>query len=310
MRRTRSPLTLLASLASLAPLACEGDDPTPDAQSIPPAVQRAFEGSCMHDGCHQATAPAAGLSLDAAHSAAIVGGPSSQSALPLVVVGDLGGSYMAIKLLPDDQLPAGAERHEERMPLDGIESDDVERINTILSWIAGFSPEDTDGGSASGTIGDTDGSASASASGTTGDSGDPTDPTDSGPTTNTGGGPTHPACSVEAVTEDEVTSPLDKGSGAGQIPQLVGVVLEERCGCHTLTNRGLNTKFPGLLAPGGSLFLDYGDVTALGGVIHDEIFVSYTMPPGSCPGIPTDDLAVLDKWFADGLPDGATFVPP
>lgn len=300
-------------LALLGPsaLACSaGDGSEPAPAPIPAAVQRAFEGSCMNQGCHEATSAAAGLSLDAADSQAIVGGPSSQSDLPLVVVGDLAGSYMAIKLLPDAQLPPGAVRHEERMPLSGVETDDVERINTILSWIAGLEPAGTDDGAGptSGLTGDDSGTpGEGSTSGTTG--GDD-DPTSAGPTTNSGGGPTNPVCSVVEVTEGVVSDPLDKGDGAGQIPSLVGVVLEERCGCHTLADRELNTKFPALLAPGGSLWLDYGDVTAQGADLEDAIFGAMNMPPGSCPAIPADDRAVLDKWFADGLPDGASFEPP
>ena len=310
----RAPL--LVVLLGLGALAC----PSSDESSLPPApipdaVQRAFEGGCMHEGCHDAASAAAGLSLDAADSQAIVGGPSTQSDLPLVVVGDLAGSYMAIKLLPDDQLPPGAIRHQDRMPPSGLQSGDAERINTILSWIAGFGPSGTGGdtqagpGTDGGTTGASSGAADdGSTSGTTGSS-DPTD-TDPGPTTNSGGGPSNPACSVEEVTEGVVSDPLDKGDAAGQIPSLVGIVLEERCGCHTLADRELNTKFPALLAPGGTLFLDYGDVSGLGASLEDAIFGTMSMPPGSCPSIPADDQAVLAKWFMDGLPDGASFEPP
>lgn len=100
----RAPL--LVVLLGLGALACpSSDESSPPPAPIPDAVQRAFEGGCMHEGCHDAASAAAGLSLDSADSQAIVGGPSTQSDLPLVVVGDLAGSYMAIKLLPDDQLP-------------------------------------------------------------------------------------------------------------------------------------------------------------------------------------------------------------
>ncbi|MEM9454806.1 MAG: hypothetical protein AAGF11_11550 [Myxococcota bacterium] len=312
----RAPL--LVALLGMSALACPSSDgSSPPPASIPSEVQRAFEGSCMHEGCHDATSAAAGLSLDAADSLAIVGGPSTQSDLALVVVGDLAGSYMAIKLLPDNQLPPGAIRHEERMPPSDLQSGDAERINTILSWIAGFGPSGTDGetqagGGTDGTSG-TNGASSGAAdegstSGTTGS--EPTSTTDPGPTTNSGGGPADPACSVEEVTEGVVSDPLDKGDAAGQIPSLVGIVLEERCGCHTLADRELNTKFPALLAPGGTLFLDYGDVSGLGASLEDAIFGTMSMPPGSCPSIPMDDRAVLAKWFMDGLPDGASFEPP
>lgn len=295
--------------------ACTPDEPGPPAE-IPEAVQRAFEASCIADGCHDASSRAAGLSLEAADSPHIVGGASSQSPLPLVTVGALERSYMAVKLLPDAQLPGGTERFEDRMPQDGLEPDDVEPVNTILAWIAGFGPNGPgDGSSTAGTTGGdaTAGTGDASSAGTTGEA--TTDPT-ADPTTNSGGGPSNPACSVEEVTEGVVADPLDKGDEAGRIPLTVGVVLEERCGCHTLADRTLNTKFPALLAPAGSLLLDYGDLsnplggTTLGVVMETEIFTVMSMPPGSCPSIPTDDRALLLKWFDDGMPDGATFVPP
>lgn len=310
---------LLAGLLGVAATACAPDEPGPPAE-IPEAVQRAFEGSCVAEGCHDASSRAAGLSLEAADSPGIVGGASSQSPLPLVTVGALDRSYMAVKLLPDAQLPAGTERFEDRMPADGIEDDDVEHVNTILAWIAGYGPAGSDSGEpTAGTA--SEGATQGSGEGTTQGSatGDDTttapDPTQ-GSNDDSGGGPTSPACSVDEVTEGVVTDPLDKGDEAGKIPQAVGVVLEERCGCHTLADRTLNTKYPALLAPAGSLLLDYADLgqpldgTTLGAVMDDEIFVVMSMPPGSCPSIPADDLALLQKWFLDGLPDGAEFVPP
>lgn len=289
-----------------------GSGEAPPPAPIPEPVQRAFEASCMHEGCHTAAARAGGLSLDVADSPGIVGGASAQSELPLVVVGDLSGSYMAIKLLPDDQLPAGAVRHQERMPPDGVESEDVEPINTILSWIAGFEPGGTGGGSgpSGSTAADGSGGSESGSSTSTTEGTETAESTGSGPTTNSGGGTTNPACSVEEVTEGAVAGPLDKGDGVGQIPQPVGVVLEERCGCHTLADRELNTKFPALRPVAGTLFLDHGDTLSLGAQLEDTIFGTMSMPPGSCPAIPADDLAVLDQWFSDGQPDGATFEPP
>lgn len=300
-------------VALLLGTACAPDEPAPPAE-IPEAVQRAFETSCIAQGCHDAASSAAGLSLEAADSPAIVGGASSQSPLPLVTVGELERSYMAVKLLPDAQLPAGTERFEDRMPQDGLTPDDVEPVNTILAWIAGFGPTGP-GGSSTAETGATDETTAASGdAASTGTTGDAT--TDPDPTTNSGGTPGSPACSVEEVTEGEVVDPLDKGDAAGQIPLPVGVVLEERCGCHTLADRTLNTKFPALLAPAGTLWLDHDDLSSpfggstLGAAMQSEIFTVMSMPPGSCPSIPADDLGLLQKWFDDGLPDGATFEPP
>lgn len=310
----RPPPRTLASIVALALPACAPTDASPTPAQIPAAVQRAFDARCLTEGCHDATTRAAGLSLDALDSPHIVGGASSQSSLPLVHLGDLGGSYLAIKLLPDDQLPAGVERFEDRMPPDGATSEDFDDINTILAWVAGFGPAGSEGGEL------TTGGSTSEGSGTTADSdGTSTtgvDPTDPGPTTNSGGGPTLPACSVQEVTDGAVADPLDKGDVAGKIPQLVGVVIEERCGCHTLADRTLNTKFPELLAPAGTLLLAYDDLSrplsggTLGAKMQNSVLGVMSMPPGSCPSIPADDLAVLEKWFLDGRPDGADFVPP
>lgn len=312
----RPPYRTLVSFVALVVPACAPEsDPAP--VEIPAAVQRAFDARCVTDGCHDATTRAGGLSLDALDSPRIVGGASAQSPLPLVRIGDLGGSYLAIKLLPDDQLPAGAVRFEDRMPRDGVEAEDVDDVNTILAWIAGFGPSASDGGELTTT---SSGTAEGSGSGASGD-GDSTtttgqDPSGPGPTTNSGGGPTLPGCHVEEVTEGAVADPLDKGDVAGKIPQLVGVVIEERCGCHTLADRTLNTKFPALLAPANTLLLAYDDLSrpiggsTLGARMQSSVFGAMSMPPGSCPSIPADDLAVLEKWFLDGRPDGADFEPP
>jgi hypothetical protein len=243
----------------------------------------------------------------------IVGGASMQSELPLVTLGDLDRSYLAIKLLPDAQLPAGAVRQQDRMPQDGLEPDDVEHVNAILAWIAGYGPSGSEGGELTSTG---TGTTAAGSSGGTGDDGSGSsttgsDPTDPGPTTNTGGGPSHPACSVETVTGGVVSDPLDKGDEAGKIPLVVGTILEERCGCHTLADRTLNVEFPALLPPEETLLLDYGDLsrsigsTTLGELMEEAVLVTLSMPPGSCPAIPEDDRAVLEQWFLDGRPDGA-----
>jgi hypothetical protein len=311
-----SRLAVALAIAALDVPACAPDDEPPVPVEIPATVQRAFDASCVADGCHDATTRAAGLSLDAADSPHIVNGPSSQSMLPLVHVGELGGSYMAIKLLPDAQLPAGAERFEDRMPRDGVEPEDVEHVNVILAWIAGFGPSGSESGettTGSSTTGEPTSADEASGEGTTGS--DSTGP-GPGPTTITGGGPTNPACSVEEVTNGVVSDPLDKGDEAGKLPLVVGVVLEERCGCHTLADRTLNVEFPDLLAPADTLWLAYADLaqpldgSTLGAQMEDAVLGAMSMPPGSCPSIPADDLAVLEKWFLDGRPDGAAFVPP
>ena len=108
----------------------------PGGSSIPAEVEAAFVGSCALSGCHDAGTRAGGLSLAAADLESLVGKPSSGSPLPLVVLGDVHGSYLAIKMLPDDVISTnGLERTGARMPT----TQDYANPNnaTILAWIAG-----------------------------------------------------------------------------------------------------------------------------------------------------------------------------
>ncbi|MEM6992372.1 MAG: hypothetical protein AAF721_17805, partial [Myxococcota bacterium] len=118
--------------------------------------------------------------------------------------------------------------------------------------------------------------------------------------------PPGPGCSVQQVTEGELLDPLEKGDAAGMIPLGVGEALEDYCGCHTLQSNNQNLKYMFLRAPGGSLFLNYGDLSgSLGQDVASEI-LARTMPPGSC-SFPDEPDVLLTKWAEDGLPDGATF---
>ncbi len=304
-------------LLGVVALACGEPEPAGPRGDIPEPVQRAFDHSCAESGCHDASARASGLSLDPRDSPYIVGGDAYQSELPLVALGDVDGSYLAIKLLPPGQIPEGVERSYDRMPLGEPDEQDEQNVQTILQWIAdpppatGTTTGRVEGDNSSSSVGGSDDSGTGSSSGAA-----DTTSTGSGSTTTSGDNPSRPACSVEIVTEGEIIDPLNKGDAAGQFPPSVGDVLEDRCGCHTLADRELNTEFPGLLAPGNSLFLEHGDMSralgdsTLGAVMQDEIFGTMGMPPGSCPIIPADEEAILQKWFDDGLPDGARFVPP
>ncbi|MBC8068665.1 MAG: hypothetical protein IAG13_10060 [Deltaproteobacteria bacterium] len=102
---------------------------------VPPAVQAAFERSCARSGCHDANGTGAGLALTAGRSAAVIEGASSQQALPLVVIGDSKGSYMAHKLVDAPSAPIIGVR----MPV-GFDPENPEQaadVETILAWIAG-----------------------------------------------------------------------------------------------------------------------------------------------------------------------------
>lgn len=108
---------------------------------VPFAVEAAFARSCVASGCHGSAQPAAGLSLSGAGLQGLVGAASSQRPeLPLVTVGDVPGSYMAIKLLPEEALAAyGVSRAAgtSRMPLSGLTDEALEDVSLVLGWIAG-----------------------------------------------------------------------------------------------------------------------------------------------------------------------------
>jgi hypothetical protein len=129
---------------------------------VPFAVEAAFERSCLGAGCHSSAQPAAGLSLEGAALQALVGASSSQRPeLPLVAIGDVAGSYLAIKVLSDDGLASyGVSRAAgtSRMPLSGLSEQALEDVALILGWIAGAelpTPSD-DGGAPTGESFDAD----------------------------------------------------------------------------------------------------------------------------------------------------------
>lgn len=79
-------------------------------------------------------------------------------------------------------------------------------------------------------------------------------------------------------------------------------------------NNDQNVQHPGLRAPGGTLFLDFADMSrpSGGGTLGqalEQAIADYGMPPGSC-SFPSDQQDLLEAWFAQGMPDGATFDPP
>jgi hypothetical protein len=156
------PLSSLLSLAACGDLVAVGDTDGPSGGGVPAAVELAFAEACATSGCHDAATRAAGLSLAGADLEAIVDGPSS-AGIPMVTIGDVAGSYLAIKMLPDDVLSAqGLERVGGRMPPTG----DFTNANnqTILAWIAGAEFPD-EGGT------DTTGDAETTSTGGSGGSG-------------------------------------------------------------------------------------------------------------------------------------------
>lgn len=159
--RSCSPVLGVMSLLALAP-GCGGltaleTDGGGGGGSVPPAVREAFAESCAGAGCHDGATRAGGLSLADADLDGIVGAPSSGT-VPMVTLGDVHQSYLAIKMLPDNVLSEnGLMRTGGRMPITG----DFQNPNnaTILAWVAGAEfPGDTGtSGSTTDTGGTTDG---------------------------------------------------------------------------------------------------------------------------------------------------------
>ncbi|MEZ4380915.1 MAG: hypothetical protein R3A79_06180 [Nannocystaceae bacterium] len=145
------PLPALAlSLIACGDLVAVGDTEGSTGAGVPAAVELAFAEACATSGCHDAATRAAGLSLAAADLEALIDGPSS-AGIPMVTIGDVAGSYLAIKMLPDDVLSAqGLARVGARMPPTG----DFTSANnqTILAWIAGAQFPD-EGGDTTGDAG-------------------------------------------------------------------------------------------------------------------------------------------------------------
>jgi hypothetical protein len=122
---------------------------------VPPEVQAAFDGSCAFPGCHGGGSPAGGLSLEEGQSDAAIGGGTSNSTLPLIEIGNIDGSYLAQKMLPEESRADGVSISGGQMPPGG---GDTTNVAIILAWIAGAN---VDGAGSSGedesTGGDGDG---------------------------------------------------------------------------------------------------------------------------------------------------------
>ncbi|MCA9658110.1 MAG: hypothetical protein KC486_07185 [Myxococcales bacterium] len=157
-------LSLSLGLAGCGDLVAVGDSEGTAGGGVPAAVEFAFAEACATAGCHDAATRAAGLSLAGADLDAIVDGPSS-AGVPMVTIGDVAGSYLAIKMLPDDVLSAqGLERVGGRMPPTG----DFTSANnqTILAWIAGAEFPDEGGTDTTGDSGTSSGSGGSGGTGT------------------------------------------------------------------------------------------------------------------------------------------------
>jgi hypothetical protein len=257
-------------------------------------VQRAFDDSCAFAGCHDAASQQAGLDLSAAAAPAIIGGAAMQSDLPLVELGNVQGSYLALKLLPNP--PTGVQMPSGIMP--GVDN------AIILGWIAGA--ELPGGGEGS----------------TTDLPGTTTEPAEGSST-----GPTMRLCGVQDVAPGAV-DPFDIGMDAGQIPPDVGAVLSDNCGCHESdqplvmgappyggsvhfsTIAELQAEYTTFVM-GSSMMLP-GHEILLARVQTED---ATRMPPayycdlGDGTVIADADRQLLIDWLTAGAPDASTWMP-
>jgi len=293
MNRLTSPL-LLCAAAVIGVSGCDQVDKVIESgdaagAAVPTEVQRVFDDRCGTGGCHDATA-AGGLVLTAPNSNSIIGGSSTGSPLPMVALGDISGSYLALKIL--EAVPAGATIQGARMPIGGNFDDPELAVDLalVLGWVGGAS---LPGGSV-----DDDG-----------DDGDD-------------GGNGLQACSIFELAPG-ASSPVVSGPGADTIPTEIGVVLEGNCGCHYASSAelGANGGFAYNGALGMSTYAEFqedysGSNSNYAGLpnweaVRDRVGDG-TMPMAFCvveggAPISTGDRDLLLDWLGMGAPDAPTY---
>lgn len=271
--------------------------------AVPTAVQEAFDRQCNDTSCH-GPSPQLGLSLVAGDSASIlekngVGNPE----LPLVDIGNVPGSYLAIKMLPDSELmDLGITRVGLRMPNVPLTPEIQSDVALILGWIAGAElPGGGDGGTGGTTAGDTAGDTA----GTTGE--------------------VDLHCGIDDLNPGS-TNPIVAGDGAMQIPTEIGDVLATNCGCHyvDMLDRAVADYLQGTAAQ-PMLIETWAQWQGMYPTVPpkspiDESLArldpasTLPMPPatacdvGTGLNITAEDKALLVDWLMQGAPDGASWM--
>jgi len=274
--------------------------------AVPTRVQEIFDARCNLPGCHGGGVISENLSLEAENSASIIGRNAQQVAMPLVDIGNVNGSYLAIKIMPDETLAEiGVSRAANtlRMP-SGVVIDAAvqEDLAIILGWIAGA---DLPGGEMGGT-------------GT--DSG--SDTADSG--SESSGGEMIQLCGIEDL-KPGAPNPLEASSGTGamQIPPDIATILADNCGCHYADMLAVTTvadytgavdlaTWAGWQAQHPALPRTVLDV------VEERLDPTFVLPmpplPPQCnvgggEPMPPADRQILIDWIAAGAPDGASWMP-
>ncbi|MBL4687874.1 MAG: hypothetical protein JKY37_25010 [Nannocystaceae bacterium] len=290
-------LTALALVAStgcadqLKPIGDDGGDGATDL--MPPHVAEAFGRACGSATCHGGSQTPA---LDPTSAPGIVDSDSA-TGIPLVEFGNLQGSYIAIKVLPDAVLDDVSLRVGGIMPVPGNDFDPAD-ISIIIGWIAGTAPPVGDGD-------DDDGATS-----------DGMDDADTMADESTGT-PEPQLCGLEDVAPG-VDSPVVMGDEAGVIPTQIGTIINNNCGCHLTTETlvmGAPSASPPPPAGTGTDFATLAGIQANMDTVLARVDTDVNaMPPTyfcdlqDVQALTQADSDALTSWLEMGAPDGATWM--
>lgn len=274
-------------------------------EGLPCEVQRVFEESCALSACHDGTFPpdlrpgAAAGSVDS----------TSVAGIPYVDIGNLAGSYMAVKIM--EEPPEGAPaRAGVLMPSPPGMITDADRA-LLVGWMSGADLEICGGGGSGGSGG----------SDVAGDDGMPSsgDPTAADGTT---AAPEAVACGIDDVDNGGMIATIDAGDGVGQIPTEIGDILAGNCGCH-YSSMIMTPPFasypPTFLLDMTTLDAFSQEIDADGTIasvdVRERLLGENGVPIMPSPPCSTAEGEAMDPalrdtliaWIDAGLPDGATW---
>jgi hypothetical protein len=268
-----------------------------------------FDDRCNLPACHGGGTVQASLNLEAANSAGIIGRPATQNpSLPLVEIGNVPGSYLAIKILPDAELmDLGLMRLGLAMPNGAvIDAATQQDLALVLGWIAGA---DLPGGGTGGTSMGTDGGTSSAGTGTASAS--------TGTGDSTTGEPIQ-YCGLQDL-KPGAPNPIDEGDVANKIPTEIGTLLRHNCGCHLADDLAVTVPdFPasGLfqmttLAQWQGTYGPNMTVTKdkVRSQLDTEVMPNTVCNVGGGEHMDPADRARLIEWIDADVPDGANWPP-